>query len=156
MTAPTPAAVPLDRAAGGVEARRAAAPSWTEDAVRARVAEALQTLRRLRLPKGAFPARLRSTLPLPVAEASDAVPDAPQTRPSPPSAAAIQRMDETLPWLYRVGDPRRRQALCLRAMGLSWRRVARAVGVASPETARAWEAGAVGDILKGLKAPVPR
>ena len=131
---------------------RIRADAWTEDAVRARIVEALHTLRCLRLPKDAFPPRLRSTMPLPIADAADATPDAAAPRPSPPSAAAIQRMDESLPWLYRVGDPRRRQALCLRAMGLSWRRVARAVGVASPETARTWEAAAVADIVRQLNA----
>ena len=142
------AALPAARAAG----EPPATPLWTEETVRERLADALTTLRRWRLPPHAFPGRVRSTMPEPLREAGDAPPDSDLTDRTPPSAKAIQRMEETLPWLYWIDEPRRRKAVCLRAMGVSWRRVAAAISVASPETARAWEAAAIRDIARRLNA----
>jgi hypothetical protein len=132
----------------GPKAAGAEAPAaWDEVAVRAALADALDTLRRWRRPGGLAPAGLVSTMPLPPGQGSRG-----REAPPPPSPKAIQRMEDRLHWLYWIEHPGRRKAVCLRALGLSWRRIAAAVGVASPETARAWEAAGVADVAGRLNA----
>ena len=72
--------------------------------------------------------------------------------PPAPSPMAISRMDETLPWLYWIHNPKVRKVVCLRAMGLSWRRAGRSVGV-SHEHARTLERGGIEAIRRRLNDP---
>ncbi|MCB9949165.1 MAG: hypothetical protein H6842_15290 [Rhodospirillaceae bacterium] len=125
---------------------------WTAALVRARLAEAMDTLRRMKFPDHGAPPRLRSAMPVPPADWSAYGWERERARKAAPSPQAISRLDEAMPWLFWIACPRRRKAVCLRAIGLSWRRVARAVGVASPETARTWEADAVEQLAARLNA----
>lgn len=136
----------------GTVAAPAEGGCWTVPMVRARIIEAMDTLRRLKFPENGAPPRLRSAMPLPPADWSAYGWDDERPQKSAPSPKAIRRLDETLPWLLWVETPRHRKAVCLRAVGLSWRRVARAVGVASPETVRTWEATAIEAIAARLNA----
>ncbi len=136
----------------GTAAAPVAGGSWTVPMVRARIAEAMDTLRRLKFPENGAPGRLRSAMPLPPADWSAYGWDDERPHKSAPSPKAIRRLDETLPWLLWVDAARHRKAVCLRAVGLSWRRVARAVGVSSPETVRSWEATAIEAIAARLNA----
>ncbi len=136
----------------GTAAAPADGGSWTVPMVRARIAEAMDTLRRLKFPDNGAPGRLRSAMPLPPADWSAYGWHDEWPQKSAPSPKAIRRLDETLPWLLWVEAPRHRKAVCLRAVGLSWRRVARAVGVSSPETVRNWEAAAIEAIAAQLNA----
>lgn len=135
---------------------RQAAPegdgAWTIALVRARLADAMDTLRRMKFPQHGAPPRLRSAMPVPPADWSAYGWERERAGKAAPSPQAISRMDETMPWLFRIACPRRRKAVCLRAVGLSWRRIAKAIGVASPETARTWEADAVAHLVDQLNA----
>src|SRR3546814_4147113 len=90
----------------------------------------MQTLRRMRMPAGSFPAGYGSGWP-------DVVQDfwevygqhgthVTRIRPSP---AAIQRMDLVFEWLYWIDDRRQRRAAMLRAIPLSWRKVGRSMDI---------------------------
>lgn len=73
---------------------------YTPELVKARLAEAADTLRRL--PSARIRARL-TAWPDVVQSASTAYGyEAARTRPDAPSPDAISRMDETLAWLFRV------------------------------------------------------
>src|SRR3546814_4688332 len=100
------------------------------DEVRQRLRDAMQTLRRMRMPSGSFPAGYSSAWP-------DVVQDfwevygqhathVTRIRPSP---AAIQRMDLVFEWLYWIEDQRQRRAAVLRAIPLSWRKVGRSMDI---------------------------
>lgn len=129
---------------GGIPATPGPGERWTASLVRARLVDAMDTLKRLKFPDhGAPPREMRTAMPLPPADWSAYGWEDARTRLSPPTPAAITRLDKTLPWLLWIESPRIRKAVCLRAVGLSWRRVARAVGLGSPETARQWEAAAL-------------
>ena len=123
---------------------------WTVEDVRARIVEAMDTLRRLKFPhNGAPPIDLRSSHPEPLDEWSAYGWTDEETRPAPPSPQAISRLDETLPWLLWIEWPRQRSAVCLRARGWPWRRIGRAIGY-SHEGARQIEAEGIFQILERL------
>ena len=93
---------------------------WTPELVKARLAEAADTLRRL--PSARIRARL-TAWPDVVQSASTAYGyEAARTRPAAPTPEAISRMDETLAWLFWVENEGRR-LLWARAMGVPWRRL---------------------------------
>ncbi|MFO7481293.1 DUF6362 family protein [Oceanibaculum nanhaiense] len=93
---------------------------YTPELVKARLAEAADTLRRL--PSARIRARL-TAWPDVVQSASTAYGyEAAQTRPAAPTPEAISRMDETLAWLFWVENEGRR-LLWARAMGVPWRRL---------------------------------
>ncbi len=93
---------------------------WTPELVKARLAEAADTLRRL--PSARIRARL-TAWPDVVQSASTAYGyEAARTRPAAPTPEAISRMDETLGWLFWVENEGRR-LLWARAMGVPWRRL---------------------------------
>ena len=124
---------------------------WTETMVRARLAEAMDTLRRLRFPQHGAPPALRSTMPEPIRSYWEAYNmTGARQRLAPARPAAITRMDEALPWLYRIDPPKHRAAVCLRAIGMSWRRIADIVGGTSHETVRQWEATAIAGLAGWL------
>lgn len=125
---------------------------WTVEAVRARIGEAMDTLRRLKFPhNGAPPIDLRSGYPEPLDEWSAYGWTDEETRPPPPSPQAISRLDQTLPWLMWIEWPRQRAAVCLRARRWTWRRIGHAIGY-SHEGARQIEAAGIRVILDRLNA----
>ena len=136
---------------GGIPATPGPGECWTVSLVRARLVDAMDTLKRLKFPENGAPPRMRTAMPLPPADWSAyGWETAPTPRPSPPTPAAITRLDQTLPWLIWIGQPKHRKVVCLRAVGLSWRRVAGAVGLGSPDTARQWEAAALDVVVAKL------
>ena len=93
---------------------------WTPELVKARLAEAADTLRRL--PSARIRAKL-TAWPDVVQSASTAYGyEAAHTRPAAPSPEAISRMDETLAWLFWIETDGRR-LLWARALGVPWRRL---------------------------------
>ncbi|KZD12527.1 DUF6362 family protein [Oceanibaculum pacificum] len=96
------------------------APLWTPEAVKARLAEAAEALRRL--PSARLKARL-SAWPDVVQSSAEAYGyDSAGMRPAAPGPAAISRMDETLGWLFWL-EAGARRILWARAMGVPWRRL---------------------------------
>ena len=124
---------------------------WPEAIVRARLAEAMDTLRRLRFPTHGAPPTLRSTMPEPIRSYWEAYNmTGARQRLGPARPAAITRMDEALPWIYQIDPPKHRAAVCLRAIGLSWRRIADIIGGTSHETVRQWDAAAISGLVSRL------
>ena len=142
----------------GSEPKYAVSGRWeaafTEEHVRAYLAEAMDTLRRLRMPRHGMPPRLQSGMPEPIRAYWEAYGQDPGVRPklAAPSPAAISRMDRVLPWLFWVEGKRLRSAVCLRALGLSWRRIAAIIGDVSHETVRGWEVAAIRTIMRRLNS----
>ncbi|MBM3597341.1 MAG: hypothetical protein FJX35_03955 [Alphaproteobacteria bacterium] len=93
---------------------------WTEDAVKARLAEAADTLRRL--PGGVMRARLTGWPEVVRAAAEAYGYDGARMRPAAPGPAAISRMDEALAWLFAL-DLDARRIVWARAGRVSWRRL---------------------------------
>jgi hypothetical protein len=127
---------------------RPLSPIWTEAAIKERLKEAADALRRL--PPGLRRARLTGW-PDVVRAASEAYGyGAAQTRPAAPSPAAITRMDETLGWLFCV-DAEARRVAWARASGISWRKLEDIDG-RSHVTLRRIHDRAVAAILRRLNA----
>ena len=126
--------------------------AFTEERVRADLSAAMDTLRRLRMPRHGVPPKLRSAMPEPIRTYWEAYGQDPGDRPAlpAPSPSAISRMDRVLPWLFWVEGKRLRSAVCLRALGLSWRRIAAIIGDVSHETVRGWETTAIRTIVARL------
>jgi hypothetical protein len=134
----------------------AAAPAPASAAyVRSKVAECIWTLRRLPMPQYATPPRdLRSGMREPVRdfwEAYNAV-DAPKVTRERPTAEQISAASETVPWLYFIDVKPERDALCLRAIPLSWRKVGDALGCSHVQAIKL-EARAVDCIVRRLRNP---
>ena len=130
---------------------------WSEavaDEVRERLRDALETLRRMRMPSGSFPAGYGSGWPDVVQDFWEVYgqhgPKITRIRPSP---AAIQRMDLAIGWFHWIADHRQRRALVLRAIPLSWRAVGRAMGC-NKDTAIRLERRAVEAIVARLTQDV--
>jgi hypothetical protein len=126
---------------------------WTAGEVEARLEEAAETLRRMRM-HGIWPATYRSAWPEMLRDYWDVwrFGRIEEDRPPLPSPGAIDRMDKTLAWVAAfVREPHKRRVLWCRASRLSWRRIARMVG-ASHETARFWHLAAIREIVDGLNA----
>lgn len=109
--------------------------SWTADEVANRFEEAARTLRRLP------PVRLQGYYNLwpPIYYTARELWEMEKLpmRLGPPSAAAITRMDEVLPWICWV-DVEERHLIWLRANGVRWKAIAVRVGL-HPKTAwRHW------------------
>ncbi len=118
---------------------------WTPDEVRLRLNEAAQTLRRLPFPRhGAPPRDYRTHWPEVVRTFWEVHNIALQsgeeikTKVTPidrgeirirPSPAAIARMDEAIPWLYYILDPRHRRVVFARSLGLGCTRLAKQTGM---------------------------
>ncbi len=105
---------------------------WTPSLVEERLAEAADTLRRL--PEAKVQGHA-STWPPYIQECWSAE-DVTLRRP-PPSAAAITRMDEALPWL-RLLDPTDARIVWLRANGEPWKVVCWKVGLARSAANEHW------------------
>lgn len=93
---------------------------YTPDLVKARLAEAADTLRRL--PSARIRAKLTAWPDVVQSAATAYGYEAAQTRPAAPSPEAISRMDETLGWLFWIENDGRR-LLWARALGVPWRKL---------------------------------
>lgn len=123
---------------------------WSEEEVRARIADAIDTLRRLPFPRNGAPPDHKVQWPDIVRSFWEAYGTASTkvTRVRP-TAEAIDRMEDVLPWLFWVGDRKRRHVVMLRALGLGWRKIG-CIVACSHETARYWERNAVRHIADVL------
>ena len=111
---------------------------WTPLMVEERIVEAVDVLCRLPEEKvrGYF-----GVWPEVVRDFADKVGQEPQPmRRPPPSAAAITRMDETLPWLAWI-DPLDAKIVWLRASGKPWKTICWTVGVARTAAHQHWMYG---------------
>ncbi|WP_339862485.1 DUF6362 family protein [Thalassospira alkalitolerans] len=109
--------------------------NWTPLMVEERIVEAADVLRRLpeERVRGYF-----GVWPEVVHDFADKVGQEPQPmRRPPPSAGAISRMDETLPWLGWI-DPLDAKIIWLRASGKPWKTVCWTVGMARTAAHRHW------------------
>lgn len=109
--------------------------NWTPLMVEERIVEAADVLRRLpeERVRGYF-----GVWPEVVHDFADKVGQEPQPmRRPPPSAGAISRMDETLPWLGWI-DPLDAKIIWLRASGRPWKTVCWTVGMARTAAHRHW------------------
>lgn len=106
--------------------------NWTPSLVEERLVEAADTLRRL--PDTRVQGHA-STWP-PYIQECLATEDVTLRRP-PPSAAAITRMDETLPWLRHL-DPVDARIVWLRADGDPWKVICWKVGMTRSAAHRHW------------------
>lgn len=109
-----------DRSAAGF-CMRGVAMRTLED-VRYALAEAADTLRRLPIPKGGFPAGVKAGWPDVVHDWMAYAYNPVFIRKAPPSPAAIGRLDDTLSWLYLL-TREQRMVLWARAQGWTWRKI---------------------------------
>ena len=105
---------------------------WTPSLVEDRLAEAADTLRRL--PETRIQGHA-STWPPYVQECLEST-EVKLRRP-PPSAAAITRMDEALPWLRHL-DPTDAKIIWLRATNAPWKVICWQVGMTRATAHRHW------------------
>lgn len=112
-------------------------PHWTPKLVEARMEEAADTLRRL--PEDRLRSA-RSSWPPIIREFHDAYGAEPaRLRLGPPSAAAIDRMDQSLEWLrWLEADDAR--IVWLRACGVRWKAICWKVGMCRTKVWRHWVA----------------
>lgn len=126
--------------------------------IRIRLVEAVQALRRSPMPPNAMPQDLRVIWPDIDREKGDIwwaedIRYMPGTKTRVlPTRAQISAMDEVIPWLYRVTDPRYRLAVFLRAWPMGWRRVGDKLSI-SHMTAKAWERQGIEAICHALASP---
>lgn len=143
---------------------------WTAPMVKARLEEAADSLRRLRAGRRTLPAGYVGAWPAVVQDSWDGYGVyQPRLRPAAPSARAIDRMDETITWITRIGgedelrrlverhrhSPKqaedaviaRRKIVWARACGMPWRRLEDMDG-RSHTTLRKVQAEGIGAILR--------
>ena len=117
-----------------------AEPTWTPKLIEARVEEAADTLRRLpeeraRTARSAWPPIIRDFWEMYGAEPA-------RLRLGPPSAAAIDRMDQTLEWLrWLEADDAR--IVWLRACDVRWKVICWRVGMGRDKAWRCWVAALI-------------
>lgn len=122
---------------------------WEAGHVRAWIREAMETLRRLPLPRDGLPRRPSSHMPDVVRELVEAYGyDKGRTR-EPVSPREIGRLDRVLDWLIRLADRRDAVVVTGLALGLNLRAAGRLVG-RSHEWCRQRERAAVEDIARRL------
>jgi len=124
---------------------------WTEEQVRARLAEAMQVLRKL--PEDATSRPSTQTVRWPevvrdIAEAYGYGEARARLRPTP---AEIGRLDQTLPWLFLIADGQQRLAVIGVAMGLNLRVIGRTFGC-SHETVRQRERAGIAALVLALNS----
>ena len=116
-----------------------ATSGWTMAAVESRIAEAIDTLKRVPAPDIQ---RNVTRWPEFIRDVHEAYGYAhTRLRLAPAAPEAITRLDETLEWL-RWLPPAAQRILWSRAGGFSWRKIAAFVGK-SPNTCRAWHLAAL-------------
>lgn len=118
--------------------------SWTVTMVEERLREAAQTLGGLSADR---PRGFRSAMPAPIRDAREAYGwDEARPCPAPPTAAAIDRLDEVLGWMAWLDDEQVR-VLWARAGGVPWRPLCLRLGCCRTKAWRLWVAA-----LAALKA----
>lgn len=125
---------------------------WDAARIRARLREAMDVVKRLPMPKGGVPSRLRALWPVSVGDDPWTFPADPtlRVRAAFPSPSELDRMDEAFSWLLIVTEERMRRAVVLRAVPLSFRRIGRLLGI-SHERARQLEAAAIDLLTRSLR-----
>ncbi len=138
---------------------------WSRDAVAERLEEAARTLKSLPT-KGCFPKGLAAQWPEVVRgfwETWNALPDQGARRSFAedrlaavviPSAAAIDRMDQTLGWLCWIGERRKVRVLWARALGVRPTLLARSLGC-HRDTVTAWQRQGLEQIARRLNDGEP-
>ncbi len=133
-----------------------AEPTWTPKMVEARVEEAADTLRRLpeermRTARSAWPPVIRDFWEMYGVEPA-------RLRLGPPSAAAIDRMDQALEWLrWLEADDAR--IVWLRACDVRWKAICWRLGADRPSLWRRWVAALAliaARLNRGPSTPVRR
>jgi hypothetical protein len=125
------------------------ATGWTPELVRSRLVEAFETLRLLPFDRNARPSACLTLWPDVVRDVVEAYGYRRERLRRQPSASEIQRMDEALPWLFFVTDPKQRKAVVAVALRYRLRGIGRALGC-SHETIRNWERRALKAISDAL------
>jgi len=124
---------------------------WTAERIKARFEEAAGTLRALRLGARDRPQARLARWPDVVHQAMLAYGwSETRVRPPAPAPEAIDRLDETLAWLWPMADDERRLVMA-RAFRLPWRRIEDMDG-RSERTLRTVHARALDAIAKRLDA----
>ena len=122
---------------------------WEAGHVRARLREAMETLRRLPMPKDGRPRHLSSGMPEVVHQIVEAYGYAAGSAKAPVPPRDIGRLDEVLDWLVWLPDRQDAVVATAVAMGLPLRAVGRLVG-RSHEWCRRRERAAVAGIADQL------
>ncbi len=144
---------------------------WVPETVKQRFEAAGRALMALPLPQGALPGQPRSSWPAVAQRAEDAFAamigaseeirrdfsDDRHRLRLPPSARALADMDESLQWLWYLGDPRKRRLCLARSLRhpvsdryiVSYRRLGKIFGL-HHDTVRVWHDRALGEIAQAL------
>lgn len=126
-------------------------PVWTPELVRARLAEAMQILRRLPESATSRPSTQLVRWPEVVHDIAEAYGYGQAKAAVRPTPAEIGRLDETLPWLFLISSGQQRLAVIGVAMGLNLRVIARSFGC-SHETVRQRERAGIAALVEALDA----
>lgn len=122
---------------------------YDAELVRARLEEAADTMRRLKV-SWTRPPKLRAVWPDVVHEYWEAFGvGEPDVKISPPSPKAISRLDETLNWILLIDDPRLRRVVWAKAHKIGMKRIGQKFGV-SRESVRRWYNQAIDEIVVAL------
>jgi hypothetical protein len=125
------------------------AQGWTEERVRARLAEAMTTLRKLPVDPRARPSTQVVRWPDVVRDRAEAYGYSDAKTVTRPDAAQIQRLDEVLPWLFLIEDGKQRLAVVGVATGINLRAIGRTLGC-SHETVRSRERAGIFALVRAL------
>ena len=126
--------------------------AWTPELVRARLAEAMQVLRKLPDDAGSRPSTQLVRWPEVIHDLAEAYGYGEARARLRPTPAEIGRLDETLPWLFLIADGQQRLAVIGVAMGLNLRVIGRTFGC-SHETVRQRERAGIAALVRALSPP---
>lgn len=124
---------------------------WTPELVRARLAEAMQVLRKLPDDAGSRPSTQLARWPDVVRDLAEAYGYGEARARLRPTPAEIGRLDQTLPWLFLIADGQQRLAVIGVAMGLNLRVIGRTFGC-SHETVRQRERAGIAALVRALNS----
>lgn len=127
--------------------------TWTPELVRARLAEAMQVLRKLPDDASSRPSTQTVRWPEVVRDMAEAYGYGEAKARIRPTPAEIGRLDETLPWLFLIPDGQQRLAVIGVAMGLNLRVIGRTFGC-SHETVRQRERAGIAALVRALNQPL--
>lgn len=147
----TPAPTAPEAAAGNVPVPETPPAVWTPEAVRARLAEAMSVIRRLPDDALSRPSTQLARWPDVVHDLAEAYGYGRARAVALPTPAEIDRLDQTLPWLFLIACGQQRLAVIGVAMGLNLRVIARTFGC-SHETVRQRERAGIAALLRALNS----